>query len=125
MRALLAALLVTAAMPTVAAVDNGCTFAGTAYTCTIEETDGCGGFTAAGAGMGGVAGVAFAGFDTCGGDYLVASASAGAAFVNVVWYGDAGACFVTASIPIFLIPTTIDCPAGARPPNPGWGSVLP
>lgn len=118
----LLALLVLSAPPAGAAVPNGCTFLPGAYACVAEEQDDCGGFTAVGAGLTGLAGASAGGIDSCGADYALASASVGVVYVNVVWVESGDACFVVASTPAGAV--SQDCPAGTPPPNPGWGRLL-
>lgn len=120
MRVLLALLLATPVALVPGAAADGCTFASPAYACSFEESSSCSSFTSVGAGLIGVVGVAFAGFDNCTRDNVVATASVSVVFVNLVWADDGCATVVAtgggASLP---------CVEGAAPPNPGWGRLLP
>lgn len=106
-----------------APIPQGCTFYAALYHCFQEEQQECYAFTAAGVGIGGVAGATLGGIDHCSGGYATAGASVGPAYVSVLWMESGGACAMSVVAPGAPY-TQAPCVAGA-PPDPGWGSLLP
>lgn len=106
-----------------AQIVKGCYAVVAPYVCALDEADGCFAVTAIGAGVWGLAGAAVAGYDACGQEVFVATASAGPTFVNAGWSDGAGGCYAWAyanSLPFLTAP----CPPGGMP-DPGWGHILP
>jgi hypothetical protein len=127
-------LLAPLAAPAASALGDGCTYVGGAYYCAAEESsnedcaDGESGyaFTFVGVGASGVAGAQAGGYEGCGpysSRYLYAGGGAVLAYPSVMWAeGSQGSCSVI--VHVNGPPTWLACPAGATPPDLGWGHLL-
>jgi hypothetical protein len=140
MRLMLAlALLVPLLTPNAGALPSGCTFLPAAYACAqeassnedcLEAGDGYA-FTAIGAGASGVAGVAASGSESCTAANrtsqarsIVVSYDAPGYYASFTWSTSGDACSMTI-LTREAGAVESPCPAGASPPNPGWGHLLP